>query len=66
MNEITALIDAVERYGFECEAGPLTNCVDWQKLRAAIAALKAEKPADGTAPPWCATSPAVQAGEDAA
>jgi hypothetical protein len=27
------LIDAVEKYGFECEAGPLNLCNDWLKLK---------------------------------
>jgi len=35
-----ALGDVIDRlenaYQFECEAGPLKNCVEWQKLRSAI------------------------------
>lgn len=27
------LLDRLEAYGFECEAGPLENCVDWQELK---------------------------------
>jgi len=30
------LIAKIESYGFECEAGPLSNCVDWQQLQATI------------------------------
>lgn len=26
------LMAKIEAYGFECEAGPLVNCTDWQKL----------------------------------
>lgn len=33
---LKALLDKLESYGFECEAGPLTMCADWQKLRAAL------------------------------
>lgn len=28
-----ALFDRLEHYGFECEAGPLRNCVEWQSLK---------------------------------
>ena len=32
----------VEAYGFECEAGPLTNCKDWQELKVLFAPLSQE------------------------
>lgn len=28
-----ALCDRLEHYGFECEAGPLRNCVEWRELK---------------------------------
>ena len=28
-----ALLNKIESYGVECEAGPLALCVDWQKLK---------------------------------
>lgn len=32
-----SVIDRLENfYQFECEAGPLKNCVEWQKLKSAI------------------------------
>lgn len=30
---IEALLNKIEGYGFQCEAGPLTLCQDWMKLR---------------------------------
>lgn len=27
------LLNKIESYGFECEAGPLKNCTDWTQLR---------------------------------
>jgi hypothetical protein len=39
---LEALLDKLETYGFECEAGPLALCVDWQKLR--VAALLTHPP----------------------
>ncbi len=43
-----SMIERLENaYQFECEAGPLKNCVEWQKLRdgiaTAIAALEKTK-----------------------
>ena len=43
-----SIIERLEsEYNFECEAGPLKNCVEWQKLRdgvaTAIAALEKTK-----------------------
>lgn len=32
------LIEQIESYGFECEAGPLTMCVDWTNLKAELEA----------------------------
>lgn len=26
------LVDRIESYGFECEAGPLSDCVEWRAL----------------------------------
>jgi hypothetical protein len=34
--EALQILNRIEEYGFECEAGPLKNCVDWQKLRALL------------------------------
>lgn len=37
MNENpSALLAKLETYGFQCEGGPLHNCVDWQALRTAV------------------------------
>lgn len=36
MNE---LFDALERYDFECDGGPLHNCQEWQVLRKQVNAL---------------------------
>lgn len=30
---ITACLDEIERYDFECEGGPLSNALPWQRLR---------------------------------
>jgi hypothetical protein len=30
------LIRKIEEYKFECETGPISKCVDWDKLKAAI------------------------------
>lgn len=30
---IERLIEKIETYGFECEGGPLTNCVQWIQLK---------------------------------
>lgn len=27
------LIENIEKYGFECQAGSLENCKDWKKLK---------------------------------
>ena len=32
----TELIAKLEAYKFECEAGALANCVDWQELKKAV------------------------------
>lgn len=35
------MIDRLEHsYQFECEAGPLKNCLEWQKLKSAIDTAK--------------------------
>lgn len=47
MSDVRALRTALERlvdrlehhYCFECEGGPLRNCVEWQQLKGALAAL---------------------------
>jgi len=41
--EALQILNRIEEYGFECEAGPLKNCVDWQKLRASLS----EAPREG-------------------
>lgn len=33
MDTLQALLEKVESYGFECEGGPLTGCVQWHELR---------------------------------
>lgn len=46
--EIEALIDRLENhYAFECEGGPLKNCVEWRKLRAYAAALPSQSAQEG-------------------
>ena len=37
----------LERYNFECEAGPLRNCVHWQRLEAALGPYPANTIAPG-------------------
>lgn len=32
------LLDRIEAYGFECEAGPLKNCVEWIELKKRLGA----------------------------
>jgi hypothetical protein len=27
------LVEAVGRYGFECQGGPMRNCVEWRELQ---------------------------------
>lgn len=36
--EAEILWQKIEAYNFECEGGPLRNCVEWQQLREALAA----------------------------
>ena len=36
------LLDKIESYGFECEGGPLRNCVDWHQLQSQIEQLQAD------------------------
>lgn len=40
--EAIQILNRIEEYGFECEAGPLKNCVDWQKLRASLSEAPGE------------------------
>jgi hypothetical protein len=43
VNSLKPLIDRLENsYDFQCEAGPLKNCVEWQQLKALLAALERE------------------------
>ncbi|KAF0218828.1 MAG: hypothetical protein FD174_2611 [Geobacteraceae bacterium] len=35
-NHIIELLKKLESYGFECEAGLLTNCIQWKKLKEEI------------------------------
>lgn len=38
---VQALIDQLENYyDFQCEGGPLRNCVEWRQLKARIADLE--------------------------
>src|SRR3990167_6484447 len=40
--DVAALVGRLEDvYKFECEAGPLSGCVDWQELKIVIASLSA-------------------------
>ena len=43
METLQELISKIESYNFECEAGPLSMCVDWMKLKAMLAASKDAK-----------------------
>jgi hypothetical protein len=36
------LMEEIDTYGFECEAGPLFLCVPWMKLKAKILAMQDE------------------------
>ena len=47
-----SLIDRIENhYQFDCEAGPLKNCVEWQRLKDAIETIEAalQKPRKNSA-----------------
>lgn len=33
---LAQLLDAIDKYGFTCEAGPLENCAEWEELRRRI------------------------------
>ena len=51
MTEIERLIDRLEHhYRFECEAGPLQNCVDWQQLIRLVRAERTEQEQDALDP----------------
>ncbi len=39
-----ALLNKIESYGFECQAGPLHLCQDWMNLRAQILLALREQP----------------------
>ena len=41
-----ALLSKIESYGFECEAGPLALCVDWQKLKVHVLLATAQPAAE--------------------
>ena len=40
MATLQEIIARLETYGFECQAGPLENCVDWHTLTARCAKLE--------------------------
>jgi len=44
-----ALLSKIESYGFECEAGPLALCVDWQKLKVHVLLATAQPAAEPVA-----------------
>lgn len=44
MNDAKALCDRLEAYDFRCEAGPLRNCVDWQRLKELVGAANEKGP----------------------
>ena len=45
---VTSLFERLENcYDFQCEGGPLKNCVEWQQLKAMLAASSG----DAGAPP---------------
>lgn len=33
MTDLSRMLATIENYGFECEAGPLTNCGEWRYLK---------------------------------
>ena len=39
--KLVNLVDKLEAYNFQCEGGPLQNCVDWQQLRKDVAEIDA-------------------------
>ncbi len=41
-----SLIERIERYAFECDSGPLRNCIDWHKLKASVARMQDALTAD--------------------
>lgn len=41
---VQQLIAKLETYGFESKGGPLTKCVDWERLKALIAKLPPQEP----------------------
>lgn len=43
--DIPTLIKAIEKYGFQCEAGSLTNCLEWQRLKQHLAERERDQPA---------------------
>ena len=47
-----ALLSKIESYGFECEAGPLALCVDWQKLKVHVLLATAQPAAEPVALLW--------------
>lgn len=38
MEKALELLAKIEAYAFECEAGPLANCTEWQELKALVLA----------------------------
>lgn len=40
---ISQLISKIEAYNFECDAGNLRQCTDWQKLKVELAAMQIER-----------------------
>lgn len=45
---LTQLLDHLESYDFECQGGPLKNCVDWHRIKAAVSEgeVAASRPAE--------------------
>lgn len=42
------LIESIERYGFECEAGRLEDCLEWQELKRKVLGAEPEEEAPVT------------------
>lgn len=41
--DVAELTERLESYDFQCEAGDLRHCIDWHKIKDALAALAGER-----------------------
>ena len=48
LKKLIDLADKLDAYGFECEAGPLINCVDWQEFKKGTIKHMHKNSGDGT------------------